>query len=113
MSSQEYEKERTVQHKKRKATLCRIAYPDKMNTSDAEFSDDTSTIEKEEGVNDRKYDNNKKYDEDKDPECPDETSTVDMEEGVIDRKDDSKEKMMREKRLNALMTPPLLKLIKV
>ena len=91
MSSQEYDKDRTVQPKKRKATLPNITYPAK-----AEFSDDTSTIEKEEGVNDRKDDNNKKYDEDKDPECPDETSTVDMEEGVINRKDDSK-KILLEK----------------
>ena len=59
MSSHEYEKVRTVQHKKRKVKLPKIASPAKMNTSEAEFSDDTSHIEKEEGVNDRKDDKNK------------------------------------------------------
>ena len=59
MSSQEYDKDRTVQHKKRKATLHKIAYPAIMNTCEAEFSDDISPIEKEEGVNDRKYDKKK------------------------------------------------------
>ena len=54
MSSREHDKDRTVQHKKRKGTLPKIASSAKMNTSDAEFSDDTSPIEKEEGVNDRK-----------------------------------------------------------
>ena len=53
MSSQEYEKDGTVPHKKRKATLPKIASPDKMDTSEAELSDDTSPIEKEEVVNDR------------------------------------------------------------
>ena len=66
-----------------------------MNTSEAELSDDTSTIDKEKSVNDWKYDKNKKYDEDKEPELPDDTSTVDMEEGVINKKDDSKTNMMR------------------
>ena len=84
-----------------------------MDTSEAELSDDTSTIEKEEGVNDRKYDRNKKYDEYRDPECPDDTYIVDMEEGVIDRKYESKKIMMKEKSLNALMTLPLLKWSKV
>ena len=55
----------------------------------------------------------KKYDEDKDPEFPDDTSSVDMEEDVIDRKYESKKYTMREKRMNALMTLPLLKLRKV
>ena len=55
-SSQEYDKYRTVQHKKRKGALPKIASTAKMNTSEAEFSDDTSSIEKEEGVNDIKYD---------------------------------------------------------
>ena len=59
MSSQEYDKDRTVQHKKRKATITKIASLAKMNTSEAEFSDDTSPIDKEEGVNDRKDDKNK------------------------------------------------------
>ena len=48
--------------KKRKATLLKIASPDKMDTSEAEFSYETSPIEKEEGVNDRKDYKNKKYD---------------------------------------------------
>ena len=59
MSSQEYDKDRTVQQKKRKGTLPRIASPAKTNTSEAEFSDENSTIEKEEDVNNRKDDKNK------------------------------------------------------
>ena len=35
VSSQEYDKDRTVQHKKRKRTLPRITYTAKMNTSEA------------------------------------------------------------------------------
>ena len=46
MLSHEYDKDRTVQNKKRKVTLPRIASSAKMNTSEAEFSDDTSPIEK-------------------------------------------------------------------
>ena len=84
-----------------------------MNTREAESSYDTSPIEKEEGLNDRKDDKNKNYDKDKEPECSDYTSTVDMEEGVMDRNDESKRKNMREKRLNSLMTLPLLKLSKM
>ena len=34
-SSQEYDKERTVQHKKRKSTLPKIAYPDMMDICEA------------------------------------------------------------------------------
>ena len=49
----------------------------------------------------------KKYEE-KEAEYPDDTSPVDMEEGVSDRKYDKNEKMMREKRQNSQMTPPLL-----
>ena len=45
-SSQEYEKDGTVQHKKRKATLPKIASPSMMVTCEAELSDDISTIEK-------------------------------------------------------------------
>ena len=41
MSSHEHEKDRTVQHKKRKVILPKIASPAKKNISDAEFSDDT------------------------------------------------------------------------
>ena len=54
MSSHEHDKDRKFQHKKRKGTFPKIASPDKKNTSDAEFSDDTSSIEEEKGVNDRK-----------------------------------------------------------
>ena len=59
LSYHEYDKDWTVQHIKRKGTPPKIASPAKMNTSEAELSDDTSPIEKEEGVNDRKYDKNK------------------------------------------------------
>ena len=59
LSSHEYDKNRTVQHKKGRVTLSKIAYPAKIHTSEAEFSDGTSLIEKEEGVNDRKDDKNK------------------------------------------------------
>ena len=58
LSAHEYEKDRTVKHKKRKGTLPKIASLDKINTSEAEFSDDTSPIEKEEGFVDRKDDKN-------------------------------------------------------
>ena len=60
MSSHEHDRDRTVQHKKRKGTLPKIASPAKKNTSDAEFSYDTSPIEKEKGVNDRKDGENEK-----------------------------------------------------
>ena len=89
LSSQEYDKDRKVQHKKRKATLPNITSTAKMNASEAEFSDETSPIDKEEGVNDRKYDKNEKYDEDKEPESPYDTSTIEMGGGVIDIKYDS------------------------
>ena len=81
MSSQEYDKDRTVQQKSRKAILPKIAYPTNMDTLEAEFSYYTSPIEKEEGVKYRKDHKSKKYDEDKDPEFPDETSIVEMEGG--------------------------------
>ena len=87
--SQEYDKDRIVQYKKRKATLPRIAFPAKMNTSEEELSVDTYPIEQEESANDIKDDKNKIYDEDEESECPDDTSTVEMEEGVIDKKDES------------------------
>ena len=38
-----------------------------MNADEAELSDENPPIEKKEGVNDRNYDKNKKYDEDKEP----------------------------------------------
>ena len=97
MSYQEYEKDRTVSHKNRKVTLPKIASPDKMDTSEAELSDDNYPIEKEEAVNYRKDDRNKKYDEDKEAGFPDDASTVEMEEGLNDRKYDSNEKKIREK----------------
>ena len=59
MLSQEYEKDRTVQHKNMKATLPNIASPAMMDICEAEFPDDTSTIEMDEGVNDRKDDKKK------------------------------------------------------
>ena len=65
LSSHEHDKDRTVQHTKKKGTLPKIASPAKKNISDAEFSDDTFPIKKENGVNDRKYDKNKECNEDK------------------------------------------------
>ena len=44
LSSREYEKDRTVQRKKMKGTLPKIASPAKMNTSEAELSDYSSPI---------------------------------------------------------------------
>ena len=43
-SSHEYKKDIIVQHKKREGTLPRIVSLAKMNTSEAEFSDETSYI---------------------------------------------------------------------
>ena len=57
--SQEYEKDRTVQHKKRKATLPKIASPAMMDTCETEFSDDSSPMDEEGGVSDRNDDKNK------------------------------------------------------
>ena len=79
-----------------------------MDICEAEFLDDTSPIDMEEGVNDIKYDQNFKYHKEKEEEFPDDTSPVDTEEGVSDRKDDNNEKITREKRQNAQMTLPLL-----
>ena len=89
-SSHQYDRDRTVQHKNRNGTLLKIASRANMNTSEAELSDDNFPIEKEEGVNVRKDDNNTKYDEYKEPEFPDDNSSVEMEEDVIDRKYESK-----------------------
>ena len=97
MSFHEHDKDRTIQHKKRKGTLPKITSPAKKNTSDSEFSDGTSPIEKEKGVNDRKYDKRGKHDERKKAECPDDTPPVDMEEGVSYRKYDKNEKNDEEK----------------
>ena len=60
MSSQEYNKDRTVQQKKRKATLPKITSPHMMDIREAEFPDETSPIDMEEGVNDREDDKNGK-----------------------------------------------------
>ena len=45
---------------KMEGTLPRIVSPAKKNIVDTELSNDTSPIEKEKGINDRKYDKNKK-----------------------------------------------------
>ena len=76
--SQEYEKYITVQHKKRKSTLPKIASPNMMDICEAECPDDTSPVDMEEDVIDRKDDNNEKNDEEKLPECPDDTSSVEI-----------------------------------
>ena len=57
---QEYEKYRTAQHKKRKEILPKITSPDMMDICETEWPADTSPVDMEEGVNDRKYDRNKK-----------------------------------------------------
>ena len=79
--SQEYEKYRTVQHKNRKATLLKIASPAMMDIYlyEAECPDDTSPVEMEEGVNDRKDDKDENNDEGKESELPEDTSPVDTE----------------------------------
>ena len=94
MSSQKYDKDRTVQHKKRKTTLPKIVSPAMMGTCEEDYR-------------------NKKYDEEKEVECPDDTSTVDMEEGVKYRKDDSNEKHYGGNLQNALMALPLMLLRKL
>ena len=71
---------------KRKGTLPKIASPAKKNKSDAEFSDDTSHIEKEKGVNDRNDDEWIKFNEDKEPVLPDDTAIVEMEGDTIEKK---------------------------
>ena len=58
--SKEYEKDRTVQHKKRRETLPKIASPAMMDICDAEFPDETSTVDMEEGVSNRKDNKNEK-----------------------------------------------------
>ena len=47
LPSQKYDKDRTVEHKNRKATLPKIASPAMMDICEAEFSDETFPIEKE------------------------------------------------------------------
>ena len=68
-----------------------------MDTSEAEFSYDTSPIEKEEVLNYRKGDKNKKYDEDKETTFPDDASTIEMEERVNNRKYEGNKNKIREK----------------
>ena len=58
--SQEYEIYSKFQHKKRKATPPKIAFPDLMDICEAEYPDDTSPVEMEEDVSYRKHDNNEK-----------------------------------------------------
>ena len=53
LSSREHDKDRTIQQNKR-WKLPKFACPANKNTSDAEFSDDTSPIGDGKGVNDRK-----------------------------------------------------------
>ena len=72
-----------------------------MDISEAEFLDDTSPVDMEEGVNDRNYDKNEKNYEEKEAECLDDNSHYDMEEGLYDRNDDKNEKTMRKKKQNA------------
>ena len=63
--SQKYERDRTVQHKNRKATLPKIASPATMDICEAECPDETSPVEMEGGKNDRKDDRNEKNYEEK------------------------------------------------
>ena len=51
----------------------------------------------EEGVSERKDDNNENNYKGKEAECPDNTPPDDMEEGASDRKDDKNEKNDEEK----------------
>ena len=95
--SQEYEKDRTVQHNKRKATHHKITSPAMMDICEAEWPYDASLIDMKEGVNDRKDDKNKIYDEEKEAKWPDDTSPVDIEEGVSDIKYDNNEENDEEK----------------
>ena len=60
LSFQEYDKDRKLQHKNRKATLPHIASPAMMDIREAEFPDDISPVDMQEGVNDRKDDKNEK-----------------------------------------------------
>ena len=50
----------------------------------------------EEGVSDRKDDNNEKNDEEKQSECPDDTPPIDIEEGVKDINDEEKIKVRQQ-----------------
>ena len=57
----------------------------------AEFPDDNSADEIEEGVSNIKYDKNEKNNEGKDAEFSDDISFIEMEEGVKDKNDDKNE----------------------
>ena len=63
----------------------------------AEFPDDTSPVEMEEGVKDINDDNNELYDEGKEAECLDDNSLDKMEEGENDRNDNKNKKYDEEK----------------
>ena len=62
---QEYDKDRKLQHKNRKATLPKITSPAMMDICEAELPDYTSPVYTEEGVHYRKDDKNEKNDEEK------------------------------------------------
>ena len=89
--SQEYDKYRIVQYKNREATLPKITSPAIIDICEAEYPDDTSPVEMEEGLNDINDEKKGKNDEEREAECPDETSPVEMEEGVNDRKYENNE----------------------
>ena len=69
----EQDKDRAIQHKKRKGTLPKIAFPAKKIKSEAELSDETSPIEDEKGTSYRKDIKNEKIYEINEAECPDDT----------------------------------------
>ena len=98
--SQEYEKYRTVKHKKRKPALPNITSPDMMDIRESECPYDTSTVDIEEGVNNRKDDKDENKDEEKDVEYPEDTYPVDIEEGIMIEMMTRMKKMIRKKRQN-------------
>ena len=100
MTSREHDKDRAIQHKKRRGTLPKIEFPDKKITSDAEFSDDTSPIQDEKGINYRKDVKNKKNDEVNEAEFPDGTPPDDIEEDVCEKNMTRIKKLLTEKRQN-------------
>ena len=79
MTSHEQDEDRAIQHKKRKGTLPKIAFPDKKITSVAEFSDYTSPIDYEKGTHYIKDSKNNKNYEVNEAACPDGTPPDDME----------------------------------
>ena len=64
---------------------------------EAEFLDDTSPVQMDKSVNDRKDDKNEKNDEGKEAECLDDTSHIEMDERVNDRNDNKNENNDEEK----------------